>query len=239
MDADAEAMRAFWEARAEENAAFYVDTSMAYDDPDMVRFFATGEQVVDEALGRAPVQPARYGTAVEIGSGLGRICKALAGEFDQVVGVDISPAMVRRARELVDDPKVRFEVGDGASLPMLDDASVDFACTFTVFQHQRSRDLIAAYLRECGRTITPGGVLAAQWNNLPPLRYRLDTLRWRLRRRRLDAVRAVTTEPEFRGTTASVRWMRRRLDEAGFDVVEVRGAGTLFAWVWGVRRADR
>lgn len=236
MARDADAMRAFWEARAEENAAFYVDTSMAYDDPDMVRFFATGEQVVDLALRQAPVQPARRGTAVEIGSGLGRICKALASEFDQVVGVDISTAMVRRARELVEDDRVRFEVGDGTTLAMLADASVDFVCTFTVFQHQRSRHLIADYLHECGRTIAPGGVLAAQWNNLPPLRYRLDTLRWRLRRRRLDEVDAVTTEPEFRGTTATERWMRHQLDRAGFDVVEVRGAGTLFAWVWGVRR---
>src|SRR3546814_9633020 len=55
---------------------------------------------------------------------------------------------------------------DGTTLGMLADASVDFACTFTVFQHQRSRDLIADYLHECGRTIAPGGVLAAQWNKI-------------------------------------------------------------------------
>ena len=55
--------------------------------------------------------------AVEIGSGLGRVCMALAERFDRVVGVDMSPEMVHRASEMVTDPRVSFRVGDGLGLP--------------------------------------------------------------------------------------------------------------------------
>lgn len=229
-------MREFWEARARENAAFYVDTSLSYDNPDMERFFATGRAVVGEALLDAPVQPEGRGLAVEIGSGLGRICAGLGEHFERVVGIDISPSMVEQARQLVTDDGITFEVGDGTSLSAIESASADFVCTFTVFQHQRTRRLIAGYLAECARVLRPGGVLAAQWNNLPPTRYRLDTLKWRLRRPQADSATATQAEPEFRGTTATVAWMRRQLDEAGFDVVGTKGEGTLFAWVWARRR---
>jgi SAM-dependent methyltransferase len=173
---------------------------------------------------------------VEIGSGLGRICKALAGEFERVVGLDISPTMVAQAAALVADDRVTFEVVDGRTLAPIADASADFVCTFTVFQHQRSRGLIADYLTECGRVVRPGGVVALQWNNLPPVRYRLETLRWRLRLRRRRDRAATQTAPEFRGTTAPTAWMRSQLDRAGFDVAGTAGEGTLFAWAWGRRR---
>src|SRR4051812_42934316 len=94
-------MRDYWERAAQRNAMWYVDTSLDFDHPDMERFLATGEQVVSDALDDAPVQPERFEHAVEIGSGLGRICRALAVRFGRVTGVDISTEMVRRARELV------------------------------------------------------------------------------------------------------------------------------------------
>src|SRR5437764_15432079 len=99
-------MREFWDARARENAAWYVDTSLAYDDPDMDRFFETGEAIVADALDDAPVLPEGRGLAVAVGSGLGRVCKALAGRFDRVVGVDISPQMDAKGAALRRIPHV-------------------------------------------------------------------------------------------------------------------------------------
>ena len=146
-------MRDYWDARAQENAAFYVDTTCDYDAPDMEQFFETGNEVVREALLDAPVQPAVRVRALEIGPGLGRICRALAPHFDQVVGLDVSAEMVRQARELVDDPNVTFEVGDGITLQPVQDASVDFVVTFTVLQHLPDRSAIVGYLREAARVL--------------------------------------------------------------------------------------
>src|SRR5688572_2057607 len=116
MDQRADRMRRYWDDRARENAAWYVDTSLDYDDPDMERFFETGRIVVREALLEAPVQPDRREVALEIGSGIGRISAALGEHFERVIGLDVSEEMVAKARGLVENPRVEFVVGDGVSL---------------------------------------------------------------------------------------------------------------------------
>src|SRR5688500_3858783 len=118
-------MRRYWDDAARTNAAWYVDTSLSFDHPDFERFFATGRTIVDEALSGSPVAPPGDGLAVEIGSGLGRVCLALADRFERVVGVDISPEMVERAKELVPDERVSFVVGSGSSLRPVEDGTAD------------------------------------------------------------------------------------------------------------------
>ena len=227
-------MRDYWDGRARDNAAWYVDTSLSYDDPDMEKFFETGRVVKAIALDDAPVKPAGRALAVEIGSGLGRICAALAEEFDGVVGVDISTEMVKRATELVADPKVRFEVVDGASLAPVSDGEADFVMSFTVFQHIPSVAVIDAYIAEAGRVLRPGGVFAFQWNNIKGHR------RWALRRWLLDLMQRTGLRPErhgrhaaqFLGSRVPLSHMEQVLTAAGMRLRSTREEGTLYAWAW-------
>ena len=230
-------MRRFWDDRAQENAAWYVDTSLSYDDPDMDQFFATGRLVVAEALLDAPVRPTGYQVAVEIGSGLGRICLALADHFDHVVGLDVSAEMVRKARELVTDERVTFQVSDGVSLQPIADGSVDLVMSFTVLQHLTSRDLVLDYVREGARILRPGGVLALQWNNLPhPYRWRAVSRWWRLCQwLHLGLADEQRSAPEFVGTRVPWSAIEATLREVGLDVAGRAGEGTLFSWVWAVK----
>lgn len=229
-------MRRFWDARARENAVWYVDTSVDYDDPDWEQFFAAGRTIADLALGSSPVAPRRQRLALEIGSGLGRICVALADHFDHVVGVDISQEMIDQARGLVDHPRVEFRLGDGVRLPAVADGSVDFVTSFTVLQHLPRRRLVTGYLQEAARVVAPGGVIAVQWNSQPVLRYRAQTWWWRGRRllgrddghRHRDA-------PEFRGTPVPVPVVVDTLTRAGLQVVGTQDEGTLFTWLWATR----
>jgi ubiquinone/menaquinone biosynthesis C-methylase UbiE len=230
-------MRSYWDERARENAVWYVDTSVSYDDPDMDKFMATGREVVRQALLDAPVHPAAKELAVEIGCGLGRICNALADHFTNVIGVDISESMVQQARELVDKPNVRFEVVSGADLRPVDDASADFVTTFTVFQHMPKATLIEAYVQEAARVLRPGGVLAAQWNNLPhPMAWKARGVWWRLRDRiggrlKLDA----RVAPQFVGMRLPTEDMMDIVTRAGLTVRGTAETGTLFAWVWATK----
>jgi SAM-dependent methyltransferase len=227
-------MRRYWDERAHENAAYYVDTTCDYDAPDMAQFFETGNEIVAEALLDAPVQPTRRGLALEIGPGLGRICRALSPHFDRVFGVDVSAEMVRQARELVDEHNVRFEVGDGITLAPVADASVDFVMTFTVLQHLPDRSAIVGYLREAARVLRPGGVLAAQWNgDAHPRRYRVRSAWWRLQRRvGVRSKQDHRVAPQFLGTPVPVPFVRSVLEGAGLVVEGTKGEGTLFSWVW-------
>jgi SAM-dependent methyltransferase len=231
-----EDMRRYWDDRARENAMFYVDTSCGYDDPDVERFFRTGVDVVRQAVLDAPAQPAGRALAVEIGPGLGRICKALSRHFDQVVGIDVSSEMVRQARELVSEPNVAFEVGDGVTLQPVADRSADLVLTFTVLQHLPSRDAVTGYLREAARVLAPGGVLAAQWNgDAHPHRYRLRTWRWRLEHRLGSRRHLNRLAPQFLGTPVPVRLVRDVLEGSGLVVEATAGEGTLYSWIWARR----
>lgn len=227
-------MGRFWDDRARENAAWYVDTSLDYEAPDMQRFFETGRAVVRQALLDAPITPSRREVALEIGPGLGRVCLALADEFDEVVGIDVSEEMVTRARELVPDPRVSFHVGDGTTLEPVGDATVDFVTSFTVLQHLPSKELVLAYLAEAARVLRCGGVAALQWNNLPhPTRWRVRAAWWRLRARlNLGMRNEQRNAREFAGTRVPVGAVTEALAGAGLTVMATRDEGTLFAWVW-------
>lgn len=230
-------MRSYWDEGARKNAVWYVDTSLDYDEPDLDRFFETGKTIVAQALDDAPAQPAGHGLAVEIGCGLGRICQALAPRFDRVVGVDISPEMLKQAREIVTDPKVEFVLGDGVSLGALETASADLVLSFTVFQHIPSVSVICDYLTEAGRVLKPGGVMVFQWNNEPGALY------WRLRRSVLSVLQRTGLRrekygrhaPEFLGSRVPLNQVEAALHKGGLQLKGVRGADTLFAWAWARR----
>lgn len=231
----ANSQRDFWDSAAKASAAFYVDTTVSYDNPDMDAFFATGHKIVDGAL--APVTPARYGRAVEIGSGLGRNCLALADHFDHVVGIDISPEMIRQANGLVEHDRVTFVLGEGADLSAVVDGSVDFVLSFTVFQHIPDVAVIEAYIAEAGRVLRPGGVFAFQWNN------QSSELAWRLRRAVLSTLQKLGLKKDryhrnasqFLGTTVSVERVRVALKRAGLELRKHEGEGTLFCWAWAAK----
>lgn len=239
MEKTTRGMREYWDARAKENAPWYVDTSLDFDSPDMEQFWNQGERIVGIGLDEPPaVPPENRGLAVEIGSGLGRICRALAGRFDRVIGVDIAPEMVRRAQELVDDQSVAFELVDGASLAPVADRSADLVFSFTVFQHIPDLDVIDAYIAEAGRVLASGGVFTFQWNNEGGHR------RWAVRRWVLSALQRVGARserhlrhaPEFLGSRVPLQHIERQLKAAGMDVVATEGLGTLYAWAWARRR---
>ena len=231
------AMRTYWDERARLNAAWYVDTTVDYDSPDMDQFFETGEAIVRDALDGAPVHPASRGLAVEVGSGLGRVCQALAGRFDRVIGIDISSEMTKRARELVKDPRVQFEVGDGATMGSVADGTADLVLSFTVFQHIPKVSIIEGYLKEASRVLRPGGVFVFQWNSTT------GTRRWATRRAVYSALQRAGRRPDSRGRNASeflgscvpVKRVEQVLTRSGMRLSGIRGEGTLFTWGWATQ----
>jgi SAM-dependent methyltransferase len=230
-------MRAYWDERARLNAAWYVDTTLDFEQPDMDRFFASGEQIVQDHYVEGLALPTKTQLAVEIGSGLGRICRALRKHFDSVVGVDISAEMVSQARKLVDEPGIEFVHGDGVGITGVDTASADLVFTFTVFQHIPDPAIVEGYIADAGRVLRPGGVFVFQWNN------ESGSFSWRLRRTALSVLQRTGLRPErygrhapeFLGCRIARDRIERALHGAGLKLVGTQGDGTLFTWGWAVR----
>ena len=71
---------------------------------------------------------------LEVGCGTGVLTRALArvANAGSVVGVDLAPALIERAREL--SPDIRFDVADARSLPFAD-GSFDLAVFDSTLSH--------------------------------------------------------------------------------------------------------
>ena len=88
----------YWDERARENALFYVDNELAYDDPDTEAFWQRGEDVVQLMLGMVDLEIRSTETVLDIGCGVGRLTRALATRAERVYGLDVSREMLRLAR---------------------------------------------------------------------------------------------------------------------------------------------
>jgi SAM-dependent methyltransferase len=95
------------------------------------------------------------GPACDMGCGPGHIARYLRDRGVEVCGVDLSPAMVERARRLT--PGVEFRQGDLMTLDEADGAWAGIAAFYSIIHIPRG-DLAQA-LREFWRVLRPGGIL--------------------------------------------------------------------------------
>ena len=162
-------MRDDWNARAREDAGYYV--AFGRRDQDDAEFFATATDTInglETELRRIPIAERSGWKALEIGCGPGRLMRPMSRHFVEIHGVDVSDEMIVLAREKLHDiPNAYPHVGSGSSLAQFTDDSFDFVYSYAVFQHIPSRDVVFEYLREIRRVLKPGGLARLQFNGLP------------------------------------------------------------------------
>lgn len=103
-------------------------------------------------------------TVLDLGCGVGRLLPRLALAAERVVGVDLAPGMLDRARKRIaglGNAEVRL---GGVDAVDLQDGSVDVVVCFGVFEHVPSEHRHAA-LAEIARVLKPGGTLLLELNN--------------------------------------------------------------------------
>jgi SAM-dependent methyltransferase len=130
-------------------------------------FLATGRAEVDRVLAQlgvlAPSVP--RSRALDFGCGVGRLSAALAAHFDEVVGVDVSPAMLDWAREVAGD-RCTFLLNKSDDLSIIESDSVDVSYSSLVLQHL-PRDRALGYLSELIRVTRPNGCVIVQVASRP------------------------------------------------------------------------
>jgi SAM-dependent methyltransferase len=132
-------------------------------------FLATGVGEIQAVLARLQelgLRPER-GRALDFGCGAGRLSHGLAtAGFDEVLGCDISPTMLEKAREIVPDPACRFVQVTGTDLSAVESDSVDMVYSCRVLQHMPPA-LAHSYIREFWRVARPGAVVVFQMPTQP------------------------------------------------------------------------
>jgi SAM-dependent methyltransferase len=206
-----------WDARARENARYYVATGNEnWTDEE---FFQSGERTVAEEVltdminvcqGRQPSDM----KVLEIGCGAGRVTLALSKIFGEVHGVDVSGEMVRLAREaLKDRPKAFVYQNNGNDLSVLPEGVLfDFAFSTIVFQHIPSREVIENYVREVQKRLRPGALFKFQVQG--------------------DASLVTTPEDTWLGVPFSDPQAVEMALRCGFEPRYRHGAGEQYFWLW-------
>jgi SAM-dependent methyltransferase len=127
-------------------------------------FFSTGEDEIAgvmryaEALGL----PRRRQKALDFGCGLGRLTRALAGRFDEVVGVDVSESMVEGAGRLNQAvPGCAFRHNPVPDLAAFGSGTFDLVYSNITLQHM-SPALAKGYIREFIRVVSADGLVLFQ-----------------------------------------------------------------------------
>ncbi len=213
-------MRSEWDARARENARYYVNT--AKEDWTDDEFFQSGERTVAEEIltdmtnicqGKDP-QAMRV---LEIGCGAGRVTRALAGLFGECHAVDISPEMVAQATAaLVRFPHAHVYQNSGSDLEVIPASDFDFAFSTIVFQHIPSREVIEKYVREVSRLLRPGALFKFQVQG--------------------DTTVKTTADDTWLGVPFSDEEAVAMAERCGFEPRYRHGAGGQYFWLWFFKR---
>ncbi len=220
LDQQLEKMRRDWDARARENARYYVDT--ARQDWTDEEFFRSGEQTVAEEIltdminicqGKDPSAM----RVLEIGCGAGRVTRALARLFGEVHAVDVSGEMVRLARAAVEPyPKAFVYQNNGTDLAAVPDLPFDFAFSTIVFQHIPSREVIENYVREVNRLLRPGALFKFQVQG--------------------DSSLSTNPDDTWLGVPFSDEQAVEMAERYGFEPRYRHGAGQQYFWLWFFKR---
>lgn len=204
-------MREDWNARAREDAHYYV--AFGRRDQDDAEFLATAHEVLvalRNEIRRGLPSPPSEARFLEIGCGPGRLMKPMSELCAEIHGVDVSDEMIERARRnLAGIAHAHPHVGTGSTLERFAGGSFDFVYSYAVFQHIPSREVVFSYLEETVRVLKPGGVARLQLNGLPP-----------------DA-REFTT---WAGVRISASEIRQFCGARGIQLLALEGLGTQYMW---------
>jgi SAM-dependent methyltransferase len=132
-------------------------------------FFDSGVPEIARSVDLARrAQPALgRGAAIDFGCGIGRLTRSLAAHFDHVVGVDVAPSMIERARRTLPvGMSCEFVVNRSDDLAMFPSGSFDLVHSRIVLQHI-PRALCRRYISEFIRVLRPNGCAVFQMTSGP------------------------------------------------------------------------
>ena len=133
---------------------------------DLEQFVASGDRELTDVLDALHLDLPTTTTAIEIGSGIGRMTPAFTNRFRRVIACDLDAAFLERCREVV----TRFgepehlhtvHVADGRTLVIPDRTATLTYSSFTL--PHCAHDEALALTREAVRVTAPGGHVVLQF----------------------------------------------------------------------------
>ena len=160
-------MQQLWNQLNKLNEFAFISHLQKDEQWDPIEFHLSGIRFVDRMMERilkfGTFQPNRS-NILEIGCGVGRFLRPLAGRFHMVCGVDIAEEMLKSAAKHCSClPNIVLLQSDGKTLDRIEHDSFNYCVTAGVFQHITDFEAISSYIREALRILKPGGIFLFQF----------------------------------------------------------------------------
>jgi SAM-dependent methyltransferase len=167
--------RLSWEEKARINPLWAVMSVSEFSDADanpdswtseqLELFFDKGQLLFDVFLQPPLLRTGLLASstfAVEYGSGMGRILRAIKGAGLACAGVDISATMLEHSRRLVPEVEQLYLLEANGRVPMADECA-DFVYSYAVLQHIAQTSKVRRAVLEMCRLLKPGGLIRLQF----------------------------------------------------------------------------
>jgi SAM-dependent methyltransferase len=158
-------LRRQWNAHGQRNALTAILTRHPEEPAwNLNQFLETGRHQIADVMANAErlVPSLERQRALDFGCGIGRLTRALADHFEEVVGVDISDSMIAQAQALnVRPDRILYQLNVDPDLRRFPSGHFNLVCTWIVLQHM-APTLIRDYIAELVRVLAAGGLLVFQ-----------------------------------------------------------------------------
>jgi len=200
-----------WEELARKNSRYYINTDKGKGITEK-EFRISGFKDIEKYIGNEEF-PLNKWTILEIGCGIGRMTAFLSMLFKRVIAIDISGEMIRQAKDRLKyvsgHSNIKLIETDGETIPV-DDDSVDFAFSYLVFQHMKTREMVEKNFQEVYRVLNRGGLFKVL----------------------LRADKQESLDSWWSGVSYDKKSVEELADRIGFTVRKLQPVGTHGLWVW-------
>jgi SAM-dependent methyltransferase len=129
--------------------------------------------------------------------------------------VDLAAACVDECRsKFKGDPRLHFEVGDGRTIPMVTDTSIDFAFSFDSLVHAEA-DILKSYVSELARVLKPNAIAFLHHSNLAA-----ERSIWARLKCRWAGIDWAAIADQWRANSMSAKAMREFAERVGMSCVQ-------------------
>ena len=180
---DFKALQENWNRSGEQDPLWSILTFPGREEGrwNLEEFFGTGHQIVNRVIDiiSALQVDLHKSKVLDFGCGVGRLSQAMAKHFKRVVGVDIAPAMIKRAKKYNKaGRRCKYRLNRHNHLRIFKRNEFDFILSLLVLQHMHPF-YAKCYIKEFIRILKPGGVCVFQLPcepvNLSPIEPRIES----------------------------------------------------------------
>ncbi len=195
---------------------------------------STWDRAAEKYAGRNELRPeeAKFLTryvhktqrVLDVGCGTGRVTQAIAKITPKVIGIDLSPQMVKQAK--LEHPKLSFKVMDAADLRFPNNSFDVVTSAYNSLDYLQPIERFRKAIKECNRVLKQGGVFYASFHywRMPRSSFEVRIILGSLFRKGKPYLLVPASYGEVWTHYATLNTLASELRQAGFEIIALKAS---------------